>query len=269
LTGKADAGSAAERADRVASALTGVMQAAANRPTSFEVRDGATPAVAVTGGPVVVTATAEDVDGYAQPWDPGTRPSRSTPKQIATYWAALLQDYVALFGQGQRPSRTAELSARGKVLVDLYAEAQRRGGAGGVPISTIYELSAASLKGVRDMALLLPAGGAATSGLAVAGHWEGTMADAEAERGIELQLQVEGGHLAGSLTSKSGALAVRTPLQQITYDKGLLKFVTVSGGATRQFRGTLDGSTLAGSSFKDAAAKDKDAVGHFSLRYVE
>jgi FHA domain/IPT/TIG domain len=269
LTGNADAGSAAERADRVAAALTAVLQGAANRPTTFEVRDGAAPAVAVTGGPVVVTVTSEDVDGYAQPWDPGTRPSRSTPKQIAVYWAALLQDYVALFGQGQRPSRTAELSPRGKVLVDLYAEAQRRGGAGGVPISTVYELSPASLKSVRDMALLLPAGGAATSGLAVAGHWEGTMADAEAERGIDLQLQVEGGHLAGSLTSKSGALAVRTPLQQITYEKGLLKFVTVSGGATRQFRGTLDGSTLAGSIFKDAAAKDKDAVGHFSLRYVE
>ena len=46
-------------------------------------------------------------------------------------------------------------------------------------------------------------------------------------------------------------------------------FVAASGGAPRQFRGTLDGSTLAGSIFNDAAAKDKDAVGRFSLRYVE
>src|SRR5262249_14086579 len=81
--------------------------AANGRPVAFEVRDGATPAVAVSGGVVVVTATTDDVDGYAQPWDSGTRPAKSTPRQIAAYWAALLQDYVSLFGQGQRPSRTA------------------------------------------------------------------------------------------------------------------------------------------------------------------
>jgi len=49
----------------------------------------------------------------------------------------------------------------------------------------------------------------------------------------------------------------------------VLKFTAVSGGTARQFRATLDGSTLAGSIFKDAAARDKDAVGRFSLRYVE
>jgi FHA domain-containing protein/IPT/TIG domain-containing protein len=269
LTGKADATSTAERAARAADAMAAVTEAAANRPPTFEVRDGASPAVAVTGGPVVVTATSDDADGYAQPWEAGTKPARSTPKQIAAYWAALLQDYVVLFAEGQRPSRTAELSPRGKVLVDLFSEAQRRGATGGVPISTVYDLSPAALKSVREMALLLPAGGGSSAGLAVAGHWEGTMADAEAERSIEVQLQFESGHLEGSLTSKSGALAVRTPLQQITYDKGLLKFVTVSGGASRQFRATLDGSTLAGSIFKDAASKDKDAVGRFSLRYVD
>ena len=269
LTGKADAASTSERAARAAEAMTAVMESAANRPPTFEVRDGASPVVAVTGGPVVVTATSDDVDGYAQAWDAGTKPARSTPKQIAAFWAALLQDYVVLFAEGQRPRRTAELSPRGKVLVDLYSEAQRRGASGGVPASTVYELSPASLKNVRDMALLLPAGGGGSAGIAVAGRWEGTMADAEAERSIEVQLQFEGGHLAGSLTSKSGALAVRTPLQQVTYDKGLLKFVTVSGGASRQFRATLDGSTLAGSIFKDAASKDKDAVGRFSLRNVE
>jgi hypothetical protein len=266
LTGKADAGSTAERAGRVASALNTLVEAAATRPVAFEVREGAVPAVAVSGGEVLVTATAEDAQGYAQAWEPGTKPARSTPHQVAAYWAALLQDYVMLFGQGQRPSRTAELSPRGKVLVDLYAEAQRRGATAGVPVATVYELSPAVLKTARDMALLLPTGTRA-AGMAVAGRWEGTMADAEAERSIEVHLQVDGGQLAGSLTTKTRGLAVRTPLQQVTYDKGLLKFVSASGGVPRQFRGTLDGSMLSGSIFKDAAAKD--AVGRFSLRYVE
>jgi len=267
LTGKADAGTTAERADRVATALNALMESALSRPVSLEVREAPAPAVAITGGAVVVSATPDDVEGYAQAWDPGAKPTRSTPRQIAGYWAALLQDYVTLFGQGQRPSRTAEMTPRGKVLVDLYAEAQRRGAVGGVPVGTLYELPPAALKNVRELALLLPSGGPASAGVAVAGHWEGTMADAEAERSIEVQLQVDGGHLGGSLTTKTGGIAVRTPLQQVTYEKGLLKFVTASGGGTRQFRGALEGGTLAGSIFKDAAAKD--AVGRFSLRYVE
>jgi hypothetical protein len=267
LTGKADASTTAERADRVATALNALMESALSRPVSLEVREAPAPAVAIAGGPVVVSATPDDVEGYAQAWDPGARPTRSTPRQIAGYWAALLQDYVTLFGQGQRPSRTAEMTPRGKVLVDLYAEAQRRGAVGGVPVATLYELPPAALKNVRELALLLPSGAPTSAGMAVAGRWEGMMADAEAERSIEVQLQVDGGHLGGSLTTKTGGIAVRTPLQQVTYEKGLLKFVTASGGGTRQFRGALEGGTLAGSIFKDAAAKD--AVGRFSLRYVE
>src|SRR5207245_802005 len=103
LTGKADAPSTAERAGRVAATVTSLVETAASRPVTFEVREGAAPAVAVTGGAVLLTATTDDVDGYAQSWEPGAKPPRSTPRQIAGYWAALLQDYVSLFGQGQRP----------------------------------------------------------------------------------------------------------------------------------------------------------------------
>jgi hypothetical protein len=120
------------------------------------------------------------------------------------------------------------------------------------------------------MALLIPSGGAGAAGNAVAGRWEGTMADTDGERSIELQFQVDAGHLNGVLTTKTGGaagIAIRTPLQQVTYEKGVLKFLLPSGGGARQFRGGLDGGTLAGSIFKDAAAKD--AVGRFSLRYVE
>ena len=266
LTGKGDAGTTSERADRVATALTALMESATSRAVTLETREGAAPSVAVAGGPVLVSATPDDVEGYAQAWDSGAKPGRSTPRQIAGYWTALLQDYLTLFGQGQRPSRTAELTPRGKVLVDLYAEAQRRGASGGVPVGTLYDLPPAALKTVREMALLVPSGGP-TAGTAVAGRWEGMMADADGERSIEMLFQVDAGRLSGSLTTKTGGIAVRTPLQQVTYEKSTLRFLLASGGGTRQFRGALEGGTLAGSIFKDAAAKD--AVGRFSLRYVE
>src|SRR5262249_29366770 len=148
-------------------------------------------------------------------------------------------------------------------------DALRRGAAGGVPVSTVYEMSPGVLKTLREAALVLPAGGGA-AGAAVGGRWEGTMAgEAGRAHAIGGQLPVGGGELEGSLTTKTGALAVRIPLQQVTYDKGLLRFVAAAGGAPRHFRGTLEGDTLSGSIFRDVAAKDKDAVGHFRLRYVE
>jgi hypothetical protein len=56
-------------------------------------------------------------------------------------------------------------------------------------------------------------------------------------------------------------------MQQVSYDKGQLKFVTTTAGVARQFRGTLEGGTISGGIFNDATARE--AVGHFSLRYVE
>ena len=267
LTGKGDAATTAERADRVATALSALMESATSRAVTLEMRDGAAPAVAITGGPVLLSATPEDVEGYAQAWDAGAKPARSNPRQIASYWTALLQDYVTLFAQGQRPSRTAELTPRGKVLVDLYAEAQRRGASGGVPVGTLYELPPAAQKSVRELAFLIPSGGPGASGTAVAGRWEGTMQDTEAERAVEVQFEVDGGRLAGSIATKTGGIAMRTPLQQVSYEKGVLKFLVASGGGTRLFRATLESGALVGVIFKDAAGKD--AVGRFNLRYVE
>lgn len=267
LTGKADQATTAERADRVATGLTALLESATSRAVTLEVREGASPSVAVAGGPVLVSVSAEDVEGYAQAWDAGAKPARVSPRQIAAYWTALLQDYVTLFGQGQRPSRTAEMTPRGKVLVDLYAEAQRRGASGGVPVGTLYELPPAASKSVREMAFLIPSGGPSAAGVAVAGRWEGTMQDTEAERSVEVQFQVDGGRLTGSLATKTGGIAMRTPLQQVTYEKGVLRFLVPSGGNTRLFRAVLEGGTLVGTIFKDAAGKD--AVGRFSLRYVE
>ena len=112
-----------ERAVRVASALNAAFDAAASRPMTLETRDSP-PSVAVSGGSVLVTATAEDAAGYGRGPDPPMKGQRTTPRALAGFWTALLQDQLTLFIQHQRPSRVLEMSPRGKALVDLYAEGE-------------------------------------------------------------------------------------------------------------------------------------------------
>ena len=268
LTGKADAPSVGERAVRVTTALAAAMEAASTRAVTVEVRDGAAPAVTLAGGAVLVTATPDDTEGYARAWEGGKAAGRTSPRQLANYWAAVLQDYFTLFGQGQRPTRVVEVAAGTRVLMDVYAAAERRGLSGGVPIGAVSMMPAAMSKSIRDMALTVPAAGApVVAGAAVTGRWEGTLSEASGERPISLDLQMEGARLGGRLMTKTGAIAVQIPLQRVTYDKGLLKFSASLGGANKEFQGRLDGSTLAGDVFKDAAAKQ--AVGRFSVKYVQ
>src|SRR5262249_57946708 len=105
------------------------------------------PGVGIAGNPApIVRATAQDAAAYARPWDPGQKPGRAPGERaLATYWAALLQDYFSLFVAGQRPLKVLELSPPGKVLNELFAESQRlapQGGGGpnrrGEPLHSSY-----------------------------------------------------------------------------------------------------------------------------------
>ena len=259
--------SVGERAVRVAAALNAAFDAAAARPVTLEARDSP-PSVAVAGGGIIVTATADDAAGYSRGPDPGMKGQRTTPRALAGFWAALLQDQLTLFVQHQRPSRLLELSPRGKALVDLYAEAERRiGAANGVPASLLNPPSAAQTRAFRDMALMLPAGPSAAAA-AVTGRWEGMMEETgTGERPIKLRLRLEGARLAGSLGTQAGAVAMEVPLESATYQKGVLTFVLASGGSPRFFRGNLQGSAISGTIHRSAS--DQESIGRFSLRYAE
>jgi len=267
LSDREGAPSVAERAVRVAAALNAAFDAAASRPLALEARDSP-PSVAVAGGSVLVTATPEDAAGYGRGPDVAMKGQRATPRALAGFWAALLQDQLTLFVQHQRPSRVLEMSPRGKVLVDLYAEAERRvGAASGVPAALVNPPSAVQTRAFRDMALILPAGPSAAAA-AVTGRWEGMMEETgSGERPIKLRLRLDGARLAGSLGTQAGAVAMEVPLESVTYEKGVLSFVLASGGSPRLFRGTLQGSTLSGTMHRSAA--DKETIGRFSLRYAE
>ena len=267
LSGRETASSVGERAVRVAAALNAAFDAAASRPVTLEARDSP-PSVAVAGGGVIVTATADDAAGYGRGPDAGMKGQRTTPRALAGFWAALLQDQLALFVQHQRPSRVLELSPRGKALVDLYAEAERRvGAANGVPAALVNPPSPAQTRAFREMALMLPAG-PSSAAAAVTGRWEGMMEETgSGERPIKLRLRLEGGRLAGSLGTQAGAVAMEVPLESVTYEKGVLSFVLASGGSPRLFRGTLQGSAISGTIHRSAT--DKETIGRFSLRYAE
>ena len=141
---------------------------------------------------LLVTATPDDAAGYAQPWDPAleARPAHAPPG-VAAYWTALLQDYLALFASGQRPGRLLELSPRGKVLLDLYAEAARASGRRrGVPRPLVTPLLDRWPKAFREIALLPPAGPASRAGAgAWPARWDGTMEERWPSRSRRVRLR--------------------------------------------------------------------------------
>jgi IPT/TIG domain-containing protein len=264
LGGRADARSTAERATRVSAALNAVVEAAASGAATLEARDRPTTGVALAGRPgLVVAATTDDAAAYAR--EPSARGQRTTPRALAEFWAALLQDHLTLFVQRQRPLRVVEMSARGKVLLDLFSAAERRGGAGaGVSTQLVRPLTASLARSFRDLALVLPSG-PSTAAAAVAGRWEGSMQEAAAApRGITVELRLDGTRLTGTLTTRSRAVAMAVPLTEIRYEKGRLAFATAAGGATHEWSGTVKGAAIEGTIRK--GAKD---VGGFTLRYVE
>lgn len=270
LGGKAEAASTAERAMHVAGILNSLVEAAGRTPPRFEFRDKPAPSVAVVGSPApLLVATAEDAAAYEKPWDPsakGTR--RAASRGVANYWAALLQDYFSLFVLRERPLRVLELSPRGRTLADIYSEALRQAGpGGGVPSRVVLPLGPGLGRSLREMALVLPAEGQGRAAVAVEGRWVGTMEEGGQQRQIQVLLKFEGSKLTGTLAAQAGAVEMKTPLRELAYDKGALRFVVELSGAPRVFTGRLERETITGDIQRPSG--NKAPIGHFSLKYVE
>jgi hypothetical protein len=260
LSTRDESPSVGERAFAVAQALNAVFSTAT---LPLEIREGAAPAVA-SGGRVLLRATPDDAAGYVPPWAPAMKTGRVTPRALAGYWLALLQDMHGLFVERQRPVKVVEISPRGRVLLELYAEGARMT-AGGVPTSLVNPLPFTVGKAFREMTLT-PSQGQGTASAAVTGNWEGTVSEqGHPEQEVKLSLRVEGGKLAGLFRTAAGAIAMETPITQATFDKGVLTFGLSRGGETRRFRGTLSGAGLSGT----IESPGKGNVGQFTLRYVE
>jgi hypothetical protein len=268
LGGKDQAASTAERALAVAAALNALVDQAASKRLTFEYRKDGTPGVGVAGvAAALLNATADDAAAYDRPWEGAKARRGSSPRAVAQHWAALVQDYFTLFVFRERPLRTVELSPRGKVLTDVFAEALRTAGPGnGVPTRGVIPPSTSLSKGLRELALLLPAEGQTRAGAALEGLWEGTVVQGGLTRPIKVRLRYEGTRLAGTLSTRAGAAEMNTPLKDVALDKGSLRFTIDISGASHVFRGTVEAGAMSGTTQK---AGDKSAAGSFTLKFVE
>ena len=261
LGGKADAPSTAERAMRVAATLNALAEQAAAAPVKLEAREKPAPAVAVSGSSTpLVTVTSEDTAAYEV---------RLSSKALAVFWAALLQDQLALFAMRERPIRLIQMTSRGRALTEIYSEAVRRSGPGaGVSWSIVSPLSSARAKDLRDLALLPPSEGQSGAGAAVEGAWEGSMEESGVgSRRLQLRFRLKGSQLAGTITTRSGKITAEVPLSDVSFQGGVLTFTLTSGAAPRYFRGTMQGSTVSGT--LHAQPGSKEPIGQFSLTFVE
>jgi hypothetical protein len=262
----ADASATAERAVKAAAALNALVAAAPTRPPAFELRESP-PAVGVVGeaNPLLVP-TAEDAAAYARGWEPGRRGGRSvSPAAVARHWTALLQDYLGLFLSRQRPLRMIAISPRGKVLTEIYGEANRKAPGGtNVPGSVVVPTPASLSAGLRQLALVISAE-AGRAAAAVEGRWNGTIEDPNlGTRRFELVVRSEGGRLAGTVTTWSGRVEVKAAARDFGFDRGSVRFTIDQQGTAYHFKGTLEGNVVSGT--VERAGKPP---ARFTLQFVE
>jgi len=268
LGSKGEAASTGERAARLAGVLNGLATETASLTPTFESRDKPGPSVALVGkAEILVAATPEDAAAYAKSWEPGGKGvKRTSPRAVSVYWAALLQDYFSLFVQHQRPLKVIALTPRGKVLSELYANGQRQSGGAGIPVGLVLPLTTTLGKSLREMALAVP-DEPARAAVTVEGLWEGSMDEGGVTRAIQVRLRADGQKLAGSLSSTAGSVKMESPLREVVFDKGTLRFKTDIAGSPKLFSGTVQADKIAGSIQRGSA--DKAESGTFSLKYVE
>lgn len=264
LGGRGDAPSLADRAVAIATTLNLLVEEALKKPVLIEARDGV---VAVAGGATLASVTPEDVAAY-EALDAGVKARRASSRAVAGLWAALVQEQLDVFARRQRPGRLLEVTPRGRAMMQIYAEAQRRGGAGaGVPLSVVNPLPSTLVRDLREMALVLPAEGQGSAAAAMEGRWLGTMwEEGSGEKRIVVRLRLQDGRLGGSLTASSGAVTGDIPIQDAVYSKGVLRFAVMVGGARHQFEGQVAGEKVSGSITR---AGSGGAVGRFALTFAE
>jgi len=267
LGGPAGASSTAARAVSVSAALNALVAGAVSRPPVFELRERPQPAVGVIGevSPFLVP-TPEDAAAYSRNWESGRGAGRRvTPATLARHWAAFLQDYFSLFLYRQRPLKMVAFSPRGKVLTEIYGEANRRAPGGTtVPSSVVLPTPSGMASALRQVALVV-SGEAVRAAVAVEGRWDGTIEDPNlGTRRFELLLRSEGGRLVGTLTTWSGGIQVKAPVRDIGFDRGDVRFTADQQGTAYRFRGTLEGNTVKGTI--ERAGKPPAS---FTLQFVE
>ena len=162
----------------------------------------------------------------------------------------------------------AELSARARVLSDIFSESVRLAGGtpSGVPARVVQPLKTATAMDLRALALASAGEGGGRTGAALEGRWEGTLEVGD-PRPMAIRFRIEGGKLAGGFSSQTSKLTVTTKLVDITYARGNVRFAIDFQGARWTFAGTIAGNDITGTAQRGIGPSAPS--GPFSLRYVE
>jgi hypothetical protein len=91
------------------------------------------------------------------------------------------------------------------------------------------------------------------------------MTEESGSKSIIVRLRLEGSQVVGSLTTRTGGVAMDVPLKEVSFQKGMLRFRLPSGTSPRTFVGRLEGSSLSGTLHASAAGP---ALGRFVLKYA-
>jgi hypothetical protein len=185
-------------------------------------------------------------------------------RALARHWAAILQDYFGLFVYRERPLRMLALSPRGQVFMDIYTAARRRGGGRGVPTSIVYPTSERMATDLTQAALVV-SGGTPREEVAVEGSWKGTIQDPDrGDRRFAVEFRRDSKGVSGSMTTWRGSIELRSPLRDISFSRGTLKFTADLQGTPHRFEGVLEEETITG-----AAERQGRAPAPFTLQYEQ
>lgn len=264
LASKDDAPSVEERALKAASALDTLADAAsAGRPAALEARSP--PALAAVGGDTILRVTPADAAAYANPPGVAGKGSAPTPAALAAHWAALVGDTLAMFAQGERPTRLFAITGRARALLDVQAELGFRPGSG-VAALRMAQLSAEAQQKLRELALLPGAPVQGLAGVAVEGRWEGELVDSDGvTKAVVVELRLKGTTLSGTL-ALGRKVALQIPLVDVVVQGGTLRFNLRRAGALHAFEGTIGAGEVAGP-LHEGTLQGR-TVGRLTLRYV-
>jgi len=266
LGGAGASESTALRAAEVSTVLNRLVASARSKKIEIEYRPRPAPSVAVAGEvDPFLTATAEDAAAYSRVWESGSRSGRRVgARNLAQHWAALLQDYFGLFLYKERPLHMLARSQRSRVFIDIYSAARRRSGGRGIATSIVYPPTEAMAEALRQAALVV-SNRTPREEVAINGRWEGNINDPDTgTRRFEVLIEVADKGVTGSMKTWRGSIQLGSPLRDITFSRGTVRFTIDLQGKVHRFEGTLADNSISGT-----ATREGRAPASFTLEYAE
>ena len=130
----------------------------------------------------------------------------------------------------------------------IYGEAARRApGERSVPASIVQSAATSSAPALRQLALGVSTD-APRAAAAVEGLWQGNIDDPDVvAKSFSARIQSNGAGLGGNLTTWAGSIEVRSPLRDVSFARGELRFTAMLQGKAYRFKGAVERSHVKGS----------------------